>query len=254
MFVSAQFSRAGYPGHMKNVAPVGRNEPCPCGSGKKYKACCALKVERVVAADVPAPQRSAFSWQLGAFVVVLLGLGAFAAIQLGEKKPDAEKTAATPAPIPPPMPKIEFTPQNGAPSVLPGAPTPNSPLAYTPQPVGEVPPGKVWSPEHGHWHDQVQETTTMGALMGGANAAAPTPVPAPQFTPGPQPDGPAPEGKVWSPEHGHWHDQITTTTTMPVTALNGGAQPAAPVITPTPVESPAPAPTPAPAPDATPPK
>jgi uncharacterized protein YecA (UPF0149 family) len=33
------------------VAPVpvvigakpGRNDPCPCGSGKKYKKCCALK-------------------------------------------------------------------------------------------------------------------------------------------------------------------------------------------------------------------
>ncbi|MCK7579691.1 MAG: SEC-C domain-containing protein [Chromatiales bacterium] len=23
---------------------VGRNEPCPCGSGKKYKKCCGLKV------------------------------------------------------------------------------------------------------------------------------------------------------------------------------------------------------------------
>jgi uncharacterized protein YecA (UPF0149 family) len=22
---------------------VGRNEPCPCGSGKKYKACCGKK-------------------------------------------------------------------------------------------------------------------------------------------------------------------------------------------------------------------
>ena len=22
---------------------VGRNEPCPCGSGKKYKKCCGLK-------------------------------------------------------------------------------------------------------------------------------------------------------------------------------------------------------------------
>ena len=25
---------------------IGRNEPCPCGSGKKYKNCCALKNER----------------------------------------------------------------------------------------------------------------------------------------------------------------------------------------------------------------
>ncbi len=23
-------------------AKVGRNQPCPCGSGKKYKKCCAL--------------------------------------------------------------------------------------------------------------------------------------------------------------------------------------------------------------------
>lgn len=22
---------------------IGRNDPCPCGSGKKYKVCCALK-------------------------------------------------------------------------------------------------------------------------------------------------------------------------------------------------------------------
>ncbi len=24
-------------------AKVGRNDPCPCGSGKKYKQCCARK-------------------------------------------------------------------------------------------------------------------------------------------------------------------------------------------------------------------
>jgi len=22
---------------------IGRNEPCPCGSGKKYKKCCLIK-------------------------------------------------------------------------------------------------------------------------------------------------------------------------------------------------------------------
>jgi hypothetical protein len=27
-------------GTVKNVQKVGRNEPCPCGSGKKYKKCC----------------------------------------------------------------------------------------------------------------------------------------------------------------------------------------------------------------------
>jgi flagellar basal body-associated protein FliL len=25
------------------MAKVGRNEPCPCGSGKKYKQCCESK-------------------------------------------------------------------------------------------------------------------------------------------------------------------------------------------------------------------
>jgi len=30
------------PGTIKNDTPkVGRNEPCPCGSGKKFKRCCA---------------------------------------------------------------------------------------------------------------------------------------------------------------------------------------------------------------------
>lgn len=67
-------------------------------------------------------------------------------------------------------------------------------------------PGQVWSSEHGHWHN-----VTPGA---GAAAASTMPVsPAmtpiarqPQFTPKPQPEGPVPAGKVWSTEHGHWHD------------------------------------------------
>lgn len=28
---------------VKTGPDVGRNDPCPCGSGKKYKKCCALK-------------------------------------------------------------------------------------------------------------------------------------------------------------------------------------------------------------------
>lgn len=26
------------------MADIGRNEPCPCGSGKKYKKCCMEKL------------------------------------------------------------------------------------------------------------------------------------------------------------------------------------------------------------------
>ena len=45
--------RAGAPiGAPQKAAPkVGRNDPCPCGSGKKYKKCCGL-----VAEDDSAPK------------------------------------------------------------------------------------------------------------------------------------------------------------------------------------------------------
>eukprot|EP01085_Mycamoeba_gemmipara_P005265 Mycagemm_TRINITY_DN10139_c0_g1::TRINITY_DN10139_c0_g1_i1::g.5265::m.5265 type:complete len:137 gc:universal TRINITY_DN10139_c0_g1_i1:717-1127(+) len=42
--------------YLKGDEPkVGRNEPCPCSSGKKYKACCgvAKKEEAKPAADAP---------------------------------------------------------------------------------------------------------------------------------------------------------------------------------------------------------
>ena len=32
---------------MARVSRVGRNEPCPCGSGKKYKQCCERKQRRL---------------------------------------------------------------------------------------------------------------------------------------------------------------------------------------------------------------
>ncbi|MBE6032925.1 MAG: hypothetical protein E7224_07025, partial [Clostridiales bacterium] len=32
------------PQPVRKTAPeVGRNDPCPCGSGKKYKKCCGAK-------------------------------------------------------------------------------------------------------------------------------------------------------------------------------------------------------------------
>ena len=32
--------------YKRDEKKIGRNEPCPCGSGKKYKKCCALANER----------------------------------------------------------------------------------------------------------------------------------------------------------------------------------------------------------------
>jgi hypothetical protein len=42
------------------MAKIGRNDPCPCGSGKKYKRCCLEKdetAERKFAAAASVPQR-----------------------------------------------------------------------------------------------------------------------------------------------------------------------------------------------------
>lgn len=55
----------------RQVAKVGRNEPCPCGSGKKFKACHAaqgeeylqkLAQERAFAADATQPAGTRRSW------------------------------------------------------------------------------------------------------------------------------------------------------------------------------------------------
>jgi len=35
-----QHQQGGAPTDMKQPGAVGRNQPCPCGSGKKYKHCC----------------------------------------------------------------------------------------------------------------------------------------------------------------------------------------------------------------------
>ncbi len=43
---------------MNHPHKVGRNEPCPCGSGKKYKKCCLLKEETKASAGQPVIRRS----------------------------------------------------------------------------------------------------------------------------------------------------------------------------------------------------
>ncbi len=77
---------------------VGRNDPCPYGSGRKYKACCG---------GTRAASRT--SWWTSALVALALLAGLLLAGRafLGSS--------------------------SGAPD-------------------GPAPPGKVWSEEHGHWH------------------------------------------------------------------------------------------------------
>ncbi len=110
---------------------TGRNDPCPCGSGKKYKRCCEGKSSR---------QELLYSKGLLALLGVLfvLVVGGIAAAF----------------------------------------------YSSDPSRAGT----RVWSAEHGHWHD-----------VGGEGAGSGGPLV-------PRPPGPAPPGQVWSPQHGHWHD------------------------------------------------
>ena len=83
------------------LGKIGRNEPCHCGSGKKYKDCHLQANE----------QKEVYKtkWIISGLVVLVLLV-----IIIGM-----------------------FANMEDAPS----------------QPAGEAPAGKVWSPEHGHWHD-----------------------------------------------------------------------------------------------------
>ncbi len=139
---------------------VGRNEACPCGSGKKFKSCCEGK---------PRTSRGLLLLLATIGVLALVGLGSFIA---GSR---ARKT-----------------------TLAGSAPGAAAPRANTPQP-GPAPAGKAWSQEHGHWHDAAPNA-------GGRPPAAAEPQVQSPTTPQPQPPGPVPAGKVWSTEHGHWHD------------------------------------------------
>jgi len=184
---------------------IGRNDPCPCGSGLKYKHCCGQD----------GSQASSSGTRNRVVLVILLGLGVVGAI------------AAFRAVTAPPSPNEWASP---------GVPAPNAGVQVDPssglysQPPGPAPPGKVWSGEHGHWHDA--SGTAAPILPGpepsssaGSGTRAPSnpegPLPDPVTGLYPEPPGPVPPGKVWSSEHGHWHNASGQSPSAPA-----GQQPA----------------------------
>jgi len=167
-----------------------RNDLCGCGSGKKYKNCHGRKGIRF---NLKLLKRSII-------IILILAAGAWGAkyyfltddtsepsadVQLNQNARRVQPLAPQP-PGPVPPGKV-WSPEHGHWHNAITNTADGDSTAYYPKPAGLPPPGKVWSYEHGHWHDSTYKGTE-------------------NFKPGPPPPGPAPAGKVWSYEHGHWHD------------------------------------------------
>jgi len=104
---------------------IGRNDPCSCGSGKKYKHCCALKSEQRAKL-----QDSIFK---GVFMIVgplvlLIGI----AVAVGSLRGGGVDDTG--------LQRVWSSEHSHWHAVLPdGSET-------------EIKPGMVWVPEHGHFH------------------------------------------------------------------------------------------------------
>lgn len=207
-----------------------RNEPCPCGSGKKFKKCCegksayeasglAKRSGIIGAAAILVAAGAVAAWLNRPDVQTSAEAGARSGLVAGSAplSTGSVPAASVPGPQPPgpaPAGKV-WSAQHGHWHDAPGTRTPTgmpnpitietstAPLvpgsnitptiAYS-QPAEPAPPGKVWSAAHGHWHD-----APPGAMIDATQAV-------PQRRPVAAPPGPAPAGKVWSAAHGHWHD------------------------------------------------
>jgi hypothetical protein len=204
---------------------IRQQDPCPCGSGKRYKNCCGKQ-------GAKSSFRKWTGLKLSVLVIVVLGGGAVAYMIFSKPTITPLEVITTETPPksvqplqPQPVDSVRegkvWSSEHGHWHDAPGtAASPGSranPIEVTagttlglagdltPQPPGPAPAGKVWSPEHGHWHN------APGASSPSGSPTNPIPI-TPGTTPGsggeltPQPPGPAPAGKVWSPEHGHWHN------------------------------------------------
>ena len=139
---------------------LGRNEPCHCGSGKKYKHC-------------HEPTKNTNNNQytiIGIIAVVIL-------VIIFINSDSSNQTV----------------PVTTSPLLNQGS------TSNTSKPSGPAPPGKVWSQEHGHWHDAPVSKSLTPKLLGkeGVN----------KITVPPIDKNNSPDGKVWDEEHGHFHDK-----------------------------------------------
>ncbi|MGK2857285.1 MAG: SEC-C metal-binding domain-containing protein [Thermoanaerobaculia bacterium] len=182
---------------------TGRNEACACGSGKKTKHCCGKS-------DPALAKSNRIGLAIGAIVVVA------AVAVIASMRDDSKRDPFSTFESAPSTSTAAASPAVAAPAATAISPTDVPEATPGPQPAGPAPAGKVWAAEHGHWHDKVEANPWVNVQMipdgGQPSSKAPSaaaPASAPATVNIPKPDVPTPPGKVWSAEHGHWHDAAT---------------------------------------------
>ena len=141
---------------------LGRNEPCHCGSRKKYKQC-------------HEPTKNTNNNQYAIIGIIAVVILVIIFINSDSSKSNQNVSVTT------------------SPLLNQGSASNKS------NPSGPAPPGKVWSQEHGHWHDApVSKSLTPKILC--KNEVNKITVPK-------QDKNNPPEGKVWNEEHDHFHDK-----------------------------------------------
>ncbi len=102
----------------------GRNQPCPCGSGRKYKHCCERK--RSGRADFRDSLAKSFFYLIGPLAIVIIG-AVIISSYFGEDDSPGPGTVWSAAHA-----HWHIVNPDGS--------------------EAELRPGQVWSEEHGHWH------------------------------------------------------------------------------------------------------
>ena len=140
---------------------LGRNDVCHCGSGKKYKHCHELSKKK----------------QNNQYIIVgIIAIIVIAVVSIDSGGSNSNQNAPVSSPL--------INQRNSGTAL---------------KPSGLAPPGKVWSQEHGHWHDAPVSKSLTPKILG-KNEVNKITVPK-------QDKNNPPEGKVWNEEHGHFHDK-----------------------------------------------
>ncbi len=201
---------------------IGRNEPCSCGSGRKYKKCCALRI----GTEETTPFFQRYQGRLALAAMILLAAAAVAAnyFRSSEKtvsKPEAWKYNAETdqhwhpdhqhwhAGKPPPLD------DNGNPIQIPLS---GSDQAASTQPTAweyDAANDRHWHPEHEHWHEgRPPQTQTQTSQTGTGDPW----------------EYDAANDRHWHPEHEHWHSgppPDNPSTSSPIsTTVKTGSDPA----------------------------